>query len=211
VIIERNEREVQMNKIRRFESRIGGRWTGIKFHRGDMANKNISNQPMRFCEAIKASITRPITLTRDFVDCPGALRSFGWATDKDDILAQEIAKRRGMKEEAAKALIKKIPRLDDKISGVSIGDYDSPDLILSYIQPEAAMQLVYQWQKIYPIDLDVKISSVMAVCGNVTAAVYTTNKICMSFGCPESRNHGAIGRDRLVIGVPFQMIETLLY
>jgi len=200
-----------MNKIRRFERRIGGRWTGIKFHRGNVPDENISHQSMRFCEAIKASTTGRLTLTRDLLECPGALRSFGWATDKDAILAQEIAQKRGMKKEAVKALITKIPRLDEKISGITIGDYESPDLILSYIQPEAAMQLVYQWQKIYGTDIDVKISSIMAVCGNVAAAVHTTNKICMSFGCPESRNHGAIGRDRLVMGIPFQMIETLLY
>lgn len=206
-IMSENERKMQMNKIRRFERIIGGRWTGIKFHRGEVPDENISTQSMRFCEAIKASTTGRLTLTRDFLECPGALRSFGWDRDKDEILAQEIAKKRGMKKEAAKALIKKTPRLDEKISGITIGDYDSPDLILSYIQPEAAMQVVYQWQKIYGVDIDVKISSIMAVCGNVAAAVHTTNKICMSFGCPESRKHGAIGRDRLVIGIPAHLIE----
>ena len=132
-----------MNKIRRFERIIGGRWTGIKFHRGNVPDESISNQSMRFCEAIKASTTGRLTLTRDLLGCLGALRSFGWATDKDEILAQEIAKKRGMKKEAANALIRKIPRLDEKISGITIGDYDSPDLILSYIQPEAAMQLFH--------------------------------------------------------------------
>jgi len=208
--MEMNERKLQMNKVRRFESIIGGRWTGIKFLRGELSKKNISHRSMRFCEAIKASITGRLTLTRDLLECSGALRSFGWATDKDEILAQEIAKKRGMKKEAAKALIREVPRLDEKISGITIGDYESPDLILSYAQPEAAMQLVYQWQKIYGVGLGVKIFSIMSVCGNVAAAVHTTNKICMSFGCPESRNHGAIGRDRLVIGIPVYLIETLL-
>jgi uncharacterized protein (DUF169 family) len=210
-IVRENERKVPMNKIRRFERIIGGRWTGIKFHRGNVPDENMPNQAMRFCEAIKASTTGRLTLTKDLVACPGALRSFGWVTDKDEILAQEIAEKRGMKKEAAQALIRKIPRLDGKISGITIGDYDSPDLILSYIQPEAAMQLVYQWQKIFGTDIDVKISSIMAVCGNVAASAQTTDKICMSFGCPESRNHGGIGRDRLVIGIPAHLIEKFFY
>ena len=204
------ERKLYMNKIRRFERIIGGRWTGIKFHWGDLPNENIAHQTMRFCEAVRASITRPVTLTRDFVDCPGALRSFGWSSNEDDKTVQEMALKRGMKEEVAKALIRRTPRLNGKISGVTIGGYESPDLILSYTQSEATMKLVYYWQKVYATVLAVKLSSVMAVCGNVAAGVYNTNKICMSFGCSESRNRGEIGRDRLVIGIHFKVIGTLL-
>jgi len=199
-----------MSMLREFENMIGGRWTGIKFHRGNVPNENISSQSMHFCDAIKASNTGRLTLTRDLLDCPGALRSFGWATNKDDTLAEEIAEKRAIKEEAAKALIKNTPRLSERISAITIGDYESPDLILSYAHPEVAMQLVYQWQKIYAVDLEVSISSVMAVCGSVAAAVYVSNKICLSFGCPESRTRGAIGRDRLVIGIPAHMIESFL-
>ena len=208
--MEVKERNWRMNKVKRFESRIGGRWTGITFHRGDAPKENIPNQTMRFCEAIRASITSPLTLTRDLVRCPGALRSFGWASNEDGEIVREIAAKRGVKEEAAKALIGQTPRLENGISGITIGDYESPDLIVSYIQPEAAMDIVFQWQKSFATDLDVGLSSVMAVCGNVAAAAYTTNKICMSIGCTESRNHGTIGRDRLVIGIPAQVVGTLL-
>ena len=73
-----------------------------------------------------------------------------------------------------------------------------------------AMQLLSQWEIAYATDLTVKISSVMAVCGNVAAAAYITHKICLSFGCSESRNHGAIGRDRLIIGIPFPVAKAML-
>ena len=59
-----------MNKIRKFERRIGGRWTGIKFHRGNVPDENISHQSMRFCEAIKASTTLSKELGIGFSTAP---------------------------------------------------------------------------------------------------------------------------------------------
>ena len=205
--VELNERELLMNRIKRFERTVGGRWTGLIFHRDHVPNQSIADRSMRFCEAIKLSNTGPITLTKDLLDCPGARRSFGWVTNEDDKLVKKMAEKNGMKEETAKKLIKKIPHLEDRISAITVGTYESPDIILSYTQPEAAMRLVYQWQKIFGVNLDVIISSVMAVCGNVVAGAHISNKICLSFGCPESRNHGAIGSDRLIIGLPAHLID----
>jgi uncharacterized protein (DUF169 family) len=63
------------------------------------------------------------------------------------------------------------------------------------------------WQEVYHSALDVSISSVMAVCGSVAASAYSTQKVCCSFGCPESRLQGGIGRDRLAIGVPTGLLK----
>ena len=50
----------------------------------------------------------------------------------------------------------------------------------------------------------------MAVCGNVAVKAYLTRHICLSFGCPDSREYGRISRDRLAVGIPFQLLETVL-
>ena len=199
-----------MNKVRRLENAMGGRWTGIIFHRENVINENRPKRPMRFCEAIKKSSTGPLTLTKDFLNCPGALRSFGWNINGDSRLAENMAKKNGIKVEIAEKLIKNVPYFNDPITAITLGVYESPDVIVSYSQPESAMRLICQWQQANGIDLDVAISSVLAVCGCVATGAYLFDKICLSFGCPESRNYGAIGNDRLVIGLPVRVIDNFL-
>jgi len=197
-----------MNKIRKFESIIGGRWTGIIFHQDTDTGNNLAEHPVKFCEAIKKSSTGPLVLTQGLVNCPGALRSFGWETNNDEQLATKISLNNGIKKQNAEAIIKEVPQINDRIKAITVGSYESPDVIISYCQPEAAMRFVYQWQKISGKALDVSISSVMAVCGGIAAGAFLSGNICLSFGCPESRNYGAIGNDRLIIGVPAQVLDN---
>jgi len=69
------------------------------------------------------------------------------------------------------------------------------------------MRLVLLWQRMNHNALNVSLSSVMAVCGNVAVAAYTTQNVCCSFGCPESRRNGHIGRDRMIVGVPTAIMQ----
>jgi len=198
-----------VNIIKKLESNIGGRWTGITFHREDVNHKKVIARPMRFCEAIKESSTGPITLNKDLLSCPGALRSFGWSTNGDNQLAENMAKKNGTTKEIALGLIKNVPLFKESISAITIGGSESPDVIVSYSQPTAVMSLLYSWQMVKGIDFEVDLSSVMAVCGNVAAGAYQLDKVCLSFGCPESRQYGTIGRDRLIIGFPTHIIEDV--
>ena len=54
------------------------------------------------------------------------------------------------------------------------------------------------------------VSSVMAACGSVAVRAYLTSQMCFSFGCPDSRENGAIGRDRLIMGLPMSLVEELV-
>jgi len=198
-----------MNIIRNLESTIGGRWTGIKFHRKNVTHEKMVTQQMRFCEAIKESSTGPITLNKELLSCPGALRSFGWSINGDNRLAENMAQKNGIKKEIALKLIKKVPHLEDSVSAVTVGYSEAPDVVVSYSQPAAVMSLVYNWQMVKGIDFEVDISSVMSVCGYVASGAYLMNKVCLSFGCPESRQYGAIGRDRLILGLPAHLIENV--
>ena len=198
-----------MDEVKLLQERIGGRWTGIVFHRNSSPKQNLAQRPMRLCEAIKESITMPIVLTRHLVNCLGARRSLGWTTTEDDNIARKMVETTGIKPDIARKVITKTPRLNGKINAVLIGTNKSPDIVVSYAQPEAAMRLVRRWQQVYGTDLDLETSSVMAVCGSVAVRAYTTGRICLSFGCPDSREYGAIGRDRLVIGLPVRLIEDL--
>ncbi|MDY6837710.1 MAG: DUF169 domain-containing protein [Thermodesulfobacteriota bacterium] len=198
-----------MEELKLLEEKIGGRWTGITFNGNDPVKEDLAKRKMRLCEAIKESYTRPIVLTKDLISCPGALRSLGWATDLDDSLAHKIAEASGTDPDVAQKLVANTPHLEPAVS-VTIGNTDSPDIAISYTQPEAAMRLLRLWQQVKGTDLDIAASSVMAVCGSVVAKVHRTKRICLSFGCPDSRKYGAIGRDRLVIGLPVGMIRDFL-
>ena len=198
-----------MEELQLLEQRIGGRWIGIAFHDDNGPKENLAKRPMRLCEAIKESYTQPIVLTQELISCPGALRSLGWATHLDDKIARKIAEATGTKLDTAQKFVTNTPHLNGGAS-ITVGSNNSLDIAVSYAQPEAAMRLVRLWQQVHGIDLDIAASSVMAVCGSVVARVHTTNQICLSFGCPDSRKHGAIGRDRLVIGLPVPIIREFL-
>lgn len=197
-----------MEAVKLLEQRIGGRWTGIKFHPMETPDKYLAKRPMRLCQAIKASNTRPIVLTPDLISCPGALRSLGWTSSADQDIARKIAEAAGTRPEIAQRLVAKTPHLEAGTS-VTVGGKISPDIVVCYAQPEATMRLIRQWQTVYGTELDIGLSTVMSVCGSVVANTFITGQICMSFGCPDSRQYGAIGRDRLVIGLPAHLIEGL--
>jgi len=198
-----------MEELKLLEERIGGRWTGITFNGDDPVKEDVAQRKMRLCEAIKESYTRPIVLTKDLISCPGALRSLGWTTDQDDNIAHNIAGASGTDPDVARKLVANTPHLERGVS-VTIGSTNSPDMAISYAQPEAAMRLLRLWQQAKGTDLDMAASSVMSVCGSVVAKVHRTHRICLSFGCPDSRKYGAIGRDRLVIGLPIDMVRDFL-
>lgn len=198
-----------MDAVKLLEERIGGRWTGILFHRDHAPKEGLAKRPMRLCEAIKKSYTQPVVLTRPLVSCLGARRSLGWTTTEDDKIARMMVEATGIQGDMARRLIANTPRLNGAIVAVSIGANNGSDVVVSYAQPETVMRLVRRWQELEGTDLDLEASSVMAVCGSVVARAYTTGRICLSFGCPDSREYGAIGRDRLVIGLPVPLIEPL--
>ena len=53
-----------MNEIKAFERRMGGRWTGVSFHREIPLDTRKVAQPMPFCKAVAASNTGALMLTR---------------------------------------------------------------------------------------------------------------------------------------------------
>ena len=199
-----------MKMVEALERTIGGRWTGIVFHE-DMPlseGDGYNNRHMRFCEAVRNSYTRPVVLTRELLNCHGGRWSFGWEKHPESLM-NRLAKENGFPAEMVSQLIAKAPHLDIDLAALTIGGDQTPDVILSYIQAADAMKLVRRWQQNTGSNLDVSISSLMSVCGSAVRT-YLTQQISVSFGCPESRKYGNIGRDRLVIGMPYEIAEELM-
>jgi len=198
-----------MNAMQKFERRVGGRWTGVTFHQGAIPDGRLAEEPMKFCEAIKASSTAPIVLTRELMSCPGALRSFGWNTDDDAALVEKMTAITGLGKQDAVKMIREVPCIQDTPTAITVGDYASPQVLVSYAQPEAVMHLIYEWQRLTGSTVEIILSSILAACGWVTAGAHVKRAFSLSFGCPESRKACAIGNDRLIVGLPAQFAEQL--
>ena len=123
-----------MNEIMAFERRMGGRWTGVTFHTETPSDTRMSDRPMHFCDAVASSRTGHLTLTPDYVDCSGARLCFGWQNGDGSAYLEKMVQWTGFTPGGAKSLISDTPKIKkDKISAVTIGNYDSPDILVSYL------------------------------------------------------------------------------
>jgi len=197
-----------MNEVRLLEKQFGGRWCGVKFGSVPNGRGRLATRPMHFCEAVAASGSGPIILSRHLLNCPGGRRSLGW-NDDDETVAQAMAEKAEMEIGIARVILSNTPRLNAGIDEVTVGDYDSPDVLISCAQPQAAMNLLRQWQRTHGGPLRTEVSGFLSVCGAVAVRAHMTDQICISFGCPDAREHGAIGRDRLVIGLNARRVRGL--
>lgn len=197
-----------MSDVRTLEEQFGGWWCGVRFGEGGSARRVPETPPLRFCEAVAASRTAPITLTPERLNCPGASRCLGWS-QAEDAVAQGLADQAGLSIEVAREVLRNTPHLDPGIEEVTFGTYEAPDVVIAFTQPELAMRLLRVWQGPRGFPLHVQASSFMSVCGAVAVRAYLSGQVCMSFGCPEARRCGSIGRDRLVVGLPLGQAHEL--
>ena len=190
------------------EKRFGGWWCGVKFGRGSGEDIRPAPHPMRFCEAVAASRTGPIVLTPGLMNCPGGARSLGWKIDEQKMV-RTLADKAGLDVEMAHDLIRDTPRIAKPSEFVTVGTQDNPDIVISYAHPDVVMGLVREWQALDGRSPLTRISGFMSVCGAVAANAYLKRRLCVSFGCPDARQYGGIGRDRLVIGFPMRQVARL--
>jgi uncharacterized protein (DUF169 family) len=195
-------------ELRLLETRFGGRWCGVKFGKNPGMHIRRAGSPMRFCEAIAASRTGPIRLTPELLDCPGGSRCLGWNTGESDI-ADAMTEKAGLECEAARQILRTTPHLEGELEEIVVGIRDTPDVVVSYSQPEAVMKLTRQWQASRGQPINMELSGFLSVCGMVAVKAYLTGEICISFGCPDAREYGSIGRDRLVVGLPAEAVHIL--
>ena len=190
---------------------MGGVWLGVRFYETLplMADFD-TDDSMRFCQAIRKGREYPVLLTSEQVNCPGALRSFGWAGQSDSELIENMRDKLGISKEKIKAILDRTPRLQDQIQGVVVGGYEKPDLLISYCQPATIMRLLSLFQKLTGKNVTVDLSGILSVCGNVAVKCFLTKNISLSFGCNDAREHGAISRDRLIVGVPYSLIQSMV-
>jgi len=193
--------------ISRFGNAFGWPWIPVSFC-GEAPEGN--PQELRFCEALREAARSPVILTAASVDCPGAKRSFGWSQGSEENLAEQLAAKEGLPIAMAWKMISGVPKLDGNVAAVEVGTKETPDVLVSYAQSPTAMRITRAVEKGSGEPLRPILSSVMSACGNAAVRSYITGDIAVSFGCDTSRESGAIGRDRLIVSVPWRRVRELL-
>jgi len=174
---------------------------------------NVPAKPMKYCEAVNSSFNVPIRLINENLGCPGARRCIGFNND-DSQLAKTISGNNKIPFPFIIDVLKTIPTLHD-IRHINLGitEYMEKetrlDLFILYVKPERITGIMHTLakNKIMP---SIPPYSLLSVCGNVFANCYINQTVSISFGCPESRKHGGIEQDEVVIGFPFKTAKFII-
>ncbi|RLB08226.1 MAG: hypothetical protein DRG50_00380 [Deltaproteobacteria bacterium] len=200
-----------MDLVEEFQRRFGGRWIGLKFYRDELPPvEEVPRKGVRFCEAITRSLTRPLLLTPEGLNCRGACYVFGWNEGGKEEMVDRFHTEGGFSRQTAKRLVEDLPKIYGPLKGIGLNVKNGPDVLLSYLQPGQVMKLLRDYQLQFGEDLKVDLSSIVSVCGHVAVEAFVEGRIALSFGCSDARRYGRITRDRVAIGVPTEVAKNLL-
>jgi len=185
-------------------------WTSIKFLPHVPSGLTLlPAQESRFCEAVSRATEAEWILTPDKVCCQGAQRCLGWLKGADQELARRLAERMDTSVSMAQKAIADVPVLPQTFEAVWVGTDTEPDVYVSYMLPERAMQIVRSWQRLFGKSLPIRVSGIMAVCGSAVVNSYVNHTISLTFGCPDSRQHGGIRPEQLVVAIPADLMTEM--
>ena len=194
-----------MDERRFLEGVTEGPWTGVRLL-GRPA-PGLWGRSMRLCEAVAESFNRPVVLSSSQLACPGARRSLGM-DENDEDLARQMSEKAGMPVRFARQIIAERPRLEWAPQALALGNIEGPDALVGYLEPLAAMKVLRLWQAHFGTSLHVELSGFLAVCSCIAAAV-RLGRLCLSLGCPDSREYGAIPPTQLVAVLPIGLAGEL--
>ncbi len=174
---------------------------------------NVPSKQMKFCEAVNCSFNIPLRLNFDNLGCPGARRCIGFDND-DKHLANGISGNNNIPVHFVLDALDNVSKLKD-IRHINLGltedmERDTKsDLYIVYVKPDSITAMMHNLAKhnIMPL---MPPYSILSVCGNVFANCYISQSVSISFGCPESRKHGEIEKNEVVMGIPYKIALDLI-
>lgn len=191
----------------KFSDKFRSQWIKVKFYQEEADfGKAKTPKNLRFCEAAKEAILHPVLLTRDSIDCPGARYAFGWS-NKDELLehCHEIGH---VTKEILEPMLPVIPYLKKPFKYIGLNTIGEPDLVMSFILPECAMDLIKLHHYHFKKNLDVSLCSMMSICSGIAVRAYLEEKIAFSFAFEDSREYAKIDRNRMVVGIPKKLFPV---
>lgn len=199
----------RLNPRQFLEKQIGGTWIGVQFNTSARSGVECTNENMRICMAIReAAEGKHFILPNHQISCLGGCRSVGNLPNEEE-LVHHVSEATKLPIPTIQTLVKKTPFLTG-IQSLEFGNVENPDVWISYCTPPIAMRLVRFWQIRLIDEIPFEISSFMATCGNVLAKSFLTNRLCLSLGCPTSRDFEYIKDNELVVGIPSRLFDSIL-
>lgn len=201
------------NQYNRIKQIFGHKCTAININGESVSSINVSSREVTLCEAVDLSFKIPLRITGENLICQGAKRSVGFEKN-DNQLINEIAGNSNVSESYISNALKTISCLSG-IRHINLGLTEAmfkdlrPDLFIMYVQPHIITDLMHNLAKkeIRPF---IAPFSFLSICGNILANCYVNKVVSISFGCPESRNKGGIGKEEVVVGLPAKILFELL-
>jgi uncharacterized protein (DUF169 family) len=199
-----------MNSIAAFEDYFGVKGVGVAFcDTVSDADGLLLLKDVKFCQAVKLAHDQRILLDKDSITCKGARYALGFEPGIQKDLVNALKFKRGVSQEIAYRLVDNIPRITNASYSHICLHGDNPDIFIFYMSPKMFMGLLKVYQRTGN-SLEVKLSSVTAMCGDVAAQTFLTGKICISFGCDDSREFGDVADGEIIVGIPRETIEQLM-
>jgi len=192
---------------------LGPKCTAVKVNCDFTEFINLPSKQMKLCEAVNHSFNIPIKINTENLGCPGARRCVGF-NKSDAQLSRKIAGNNNISMQFISNALKTIPKICG-VKNITFGmtEYmekeSQPDLFILYIQPVLITTIMHNLAKL-GITASVPPYSLLSVCGNVFANCYNNNTVSISFGCPESRKHGGIKNNEVVLGLPYKNAMALV-
>ena len=173
-------------------------WIGIKF--SEEKKESTIDEQLSFCDALSMAIVNsPLILTSKNFNSKNIHYLLGWE-DKLNLNVMEFSIE-NIDKNIADKIISDIKPLQKKIKSITVNGYEA-DVFAGFIQPGAVTPIFREWYfktgklplyRLSPISLD---------CISCIVECFNENYPVFSFGCEESRKHGNISRDRLLIAIP---------
>jgi len=195
----------------RFLDKFHSHWIKVKFFEkkpNSIGAKKLSGA--RFCEAVDRALIRPIILDEESISCPGANYVFNWGNPNRKEIIDSWRDTVKISEDIAGIILDSVPRLKKSYKCIGLNTNDEPDLLLAYLTPEEAMDLLRIYHNHTGEILNLNLCSVMTICGNIVVDTFMKEKINISFGCDKARKYGKIAREKLAIGIPRKLFNIFI-
>ena len=195
-----------MSFLNQIQKLLGEKQTSIKINSLHFKDYNSPKKPMRFCEAVVSSLHSPLIIRKDDIDCLGAQRSFGFY--RNDIkLAAQMSEESNIPLRFILDALNEIPIINNPVKNIILGSTEKPDVTIAFVKPDKITQLILLYAAYFEEKPLITPYFFMSICGNIAVQTYKTNKICISFGCPESRKFGEVLEDEVIVGIPNSLLN----
>jgi uncharacterized protein (DUF169 family) len=124
-------------------------------------------------------------------------------------LVSELFKEgRASSPDDARNIIASLQMLDETRS-IHLERGGKGDVYIAYLAPTDVMRLVQAYQRITVESPVFTCPSLAPVCGVALVQAHLTKRLCISFGCGNSRRYGGIGETNLAVGIPAPLLAPL--